>query len=92
MTFGSRYGNFAKRPVGLKTDGKLRAGSAKYPPIEAVKASVRSDEEGRSARLTSYDGAYAPDKRHYCVRLRCTTVSHEMMQPGLNTYVHARVA
>jgi hypothetical protein len=34
MMFGNRYGNFAKRPVELKTDGKLRAGSAKYPPIE----------------------------------------------------------
>jgi hypothetical protein len=79
--------------MGLKTDGKLRAGSAKYPPIEAGKASVSFDRQReRNARLTSYDGAYAPDERHYCVSLRCTPVSHEMMQLGLNTYVHARVA
>jgi hypothetical protein len=36
MRLGRRYGNFAKRSVVLKSDGKFSAGSENRPPIEAA--------------------------------------------------------
>jgi hypothetical protein len=33
IRFGKRYGNLPKTPVALNTEGKVWAGSAKYPPI-----------------------------------------------------------
>jgi hypothetical protein len=44
MMFGSKYGHLANRPVGLNTEGKFRAGSAKYPPIEATSVSIELEE------------------------------------------------
>src|SRR5690242_15594069 len=36
MRLGRRYGNFAKRPVGLNRDGKFSLGCENIPPIEAI--------------------------------------------------------
>jgi hypothetical protein len=42
IKFGSRYGNLANKLVGVNIDGKFCTGSAKRPPMEAVKISVNT--------------------------------------------------
>ena len=63
IRLGSKYGNFAKRPEDEKILGKLSAGHAKNPPIDASEVNKDSDTS-KMKELTPNDRSNAPYKRH----------------------------